>query len=591
MAQADVEAGAAVEAPERPGRQRASGSRRGRRGSRRGRAGPSGAPSPSARQTATAPGQGSAATARYCSARRAAAVGRQVEGDGEGRPGQGRRPPGAGARRRGSAGARRPARGAGTPARLDPAAARAVGDPHDPVRQALAPGRARRSPGSRSIRRGLRAKRAVSRAAMARVEERPRPGLRRGSRRVTMAASIRVSRRRAPAGRIAAAVARRYSALSASVKPSSTERGSSALLGPDPAQGRLRVAQAARGRPSASGTGRLAARPAQAQGAGRRRDVEAVELRQRLEGAAGRHRPVDDVAVEEARRPSIAAGAATPRSARIAATSRSSVAALDPAGDPVADRASCRRRPRRVSKSGKAGKGRASQAQTKIASAVDHAAAIDRRDRVVGRLEARAGRVEPRQDRLEAAGLDQVVARRRARRAGAAFSEDFGSGKTLGPLAPLSTAGTPISVSQIGLPRGTQAVARGLDAAVALDMRVRPPADEVLGPEDPGLAVGAVGDRRADLRRPVGLVGVVPVEGLAGAEPAAEVGRGRRSRRPARGRRGRRRRASRRAAGSSRSRPRRWRDRRTAGRGGSAPRRRRRGHGRRTRSSRRRRRA
>jgi hypothetical protein len=42
---------------------------------------------------------------------------------------------------------------------------------------------------------------------------------------------------------------------------------------------------------------------------------------------------------------------------------------------------------------------------------------------------------------------------------GIADSDDFGSGKTFGALAPLSTAGTPISVSQIGCERGDHAVA------------------------------------------------------------------------------------------------------------------------------------
>ncbi len=44
--------------------------------------------------------------------------------------------------------------------------------------------------------------------------------------------------------------------------------------------------------------GPVAAGTAQAQGPGHRRDVEAVDLRQGLEGAARRERPVDDVAVE-----------------------------------------------------------------------------------------------------------------------------------------------------------------------------------------------------------------------------------------------------------------------------------------------------
>jgi hypothetical protein len=44
-------------------------------------------------------------------------------------------------------------------------------------------------------------------------------------------------------------------------------------------------------------------------------------------------------------------------------------------------------------------------------------------------------------------------------RSGTADSDDFGSGKTFGPFGPLSTAGMPISVSQIGFAPGLHAVA------------------------------------------------------------------------------------------------------------------------------------
>ena len=47
---------------------------------------------------------------------------------------------------------------------------------------------------------------------------------------------------------------------------------------------------------------------------------------------------------------------------------------------------------------------------------------------------------------------------------GKADSEDFGSAKTLGELLPLSTAGTPNSVSQIGFDCGIHAV--GLPSSV-----------------------------------------------------------------------------------------------------------------------------
>ncbi len=48
--------------------------------------------------------------------------------------------------------------------------------------------------------------------------------------------------------------------------------------------------------------------------------------------------------------------------------------------------------------------------------------------------------------------------RRPLEKGGRPPSADFGSGKTLGRLAPLSTAGQPISVRRIGFEPGTQAV-------------------------------------------------------------------------------------------------------------------------------------
>ena len=95
--------------------------------------------------------------------------------------------------------------------------------------------------------------------------------------------------------------------------------------------------------------------------------------------------------------------------------------------------------------------------------------------------------------------------------------------KTLGWLAPLSTAGQPSSVNQKGLDCGTQAVGvAGFDAGRAVEVLVEPPVADVLEAEHPGLA-GAVGDGRAHLRVAVGGAGVVPVVALAGDEVAAQV--------------------------------------------------------------------
>ena len=54
-------------------------------------------------------------------------------------------------------------------------------------------------------------------------------------------------------------------------------------------------------------------------------------------------------------------------------------------------------------------------------------------------------------------------------------------------------------------------------------MSLAPPAPKILGPKDPGLAIGAIGDRQARLRGPAGLVGVVPVISFAGGEALAQI--------------------------------------------------------------------
>ena len=95
--------------------------------------------------------------------------------------------------------------------------------------------------------------------------------------------------------------------------------------------------------------------------------------------------------------------------------------------------------------------------------------------------------------------------------------------KTLGWLAPLSTAGQPISVNQTGFDCGTQAVGvADLGAAGTVEVLAAPPGLQVLEAEDPRLA-GAVGDGRADLRVAVGAAGVVPVEAFAAGDVGFEI--------------------------------------------------------------------
>src|SRR3954469_6477505 len=70
------------------------------------------------------------------------------------------------------------------------------------------------------------------------------------------------------------------------------------------------------------------------------------------------------------------------------------------------------------------------------------------------------GRVGSKRDRIAASARAWIRSSRVARESGgSADSDDFGSGKTFGAFVPLSTAGTPISVSQIGFAHGTHAVA------------------------------------------------------------------------------------------------------------------------------------
>jgi hypothetical protein len=97
-------------------------------------------------------------------------------------------------------------------------------------------------------------------------------------------------------------------------------------------------------------------------------------------------------------------------------------------------------------------------------------------------------------------------------------SDDFGSGNTLGWFAPLvdrraADLGEPDRFA-LHHPSGVRAE---FSAADALVVRVAPPAPDILDAEHPRLAE-SVGDRRARLRGAGGIVGVVPVVGIAAAQ-------------------------------------------------------------------------
>ncbi len=106
---------------------------------------------------------------------------------------------------------------------------------------------------------------------------------------------------------------------------------------------------------------------------------------------------------------------------------------------------------------------------------------------------------------------------------GSADSDDFGSGKTFGLFGALvdrrkADLGEP---DRLGPRRPCgRGRARRRRRARHAGSTTSP---QILGAEDPGLAIGAVGDRRAGLRAPVGVVGVVPVEALAAARLPAQI--------------------------------------------------------------------
>ena len=74
----------------------------------------------------------------------------------------------------------------------------------------------------------------------------------------------------------------------------------------------------------------------------------------------------------------------------------------------------------------------------------------------------------------------------------------------------------------LGRPGGRRGL---LNPARPVVMRVTPPIADVLRPEHPGLAVSAVGDGRARLRRARGVRGIEPVERLAALDLAAQISR------------------------------------------------------------------
>ena len=146
---------------------------------------------------------------------------------------------------------------------------------------------------------------------------------------------------------------------------------------------------------------------------------------------------------------------------------------------------------------------------------VEHPPAIDGRERIAGRIEARTGGVPMRGMRLQIAPYGEIAAAavgkiRRKALARLGVDEHI---RLVRPLVHGRAAklGEPdrLSARHPGRRR------RHLHPADAIEMRVRPPADQILVAEYPRLAVGPVGDGRTHPRLAGGKARIMPVEALA----------------------------------------------------------------------------
>ena len=152
---------------------------------------------------------------------------------------------------------------------------------------------------------------------------------------------------------------------------------------------------------------------------------------------------------------------------------------------------------------------------------IHHTPAVNARDRI-GPIPA-DGRVVITHDRLKRARLHEVVAKpSRERRQGA-----FGR---LRINKNIRRIGAPIHrrTTDFGQPEGLAlrnpgGGLRKLPAAAALHMRVGPPAQQILGAIDPGLAIGAIGDGAALLGGARCVVSIIPVITLASRQAAAQI--------------------------------------------------------------------
>ena len=144
------------------------------------------------------------------------------------------------------------------------------------------------------------------------------------------------------------------------------------------------------------------------------------------------------------------------------------------------------------------------------------------------RVECRIGIVRTRRrpvfaKRHDGAVLHQVVALPGREMRQQVFRR-FGIDKGIGLVCPLIDGST----ARLGKPdrfrpRHPARRRRGLRSGGPVEVLIRPPGFHVLVAEDPGLAIGAIGNGTAVLRFAIGLAGIIPVEPLAAGDPGLEI--------------------------------------------------------------------
>ena len=155
---------------------------------------------------------------------------------------------------------------------------------------------------------------------------------------------------------------------------------------------------------------------------------------------------------------------------------------------------------------------------------VHHPRAVDGRERIGGGGKAWLRGIEMGERGLQKAVLHQIVARAARERRDGAFG-GLRVGKDIGRIGPAidSRAADFRQPDRLGgrLPGGWRGQFHPRDT---LEMGIGPEAGQIFRAEHPGLAIDAVGDRRAVLRRAGGGVGIIPIIALACRDAARQVG-------------------------------------------------------------------